>query len=310
MHSRPSTQNLGDPFLNWCRCKIFDRDGHNALMMRWISYIVLLNYVMHHIPSQSHVAEDGLSRRRRVSEDSDDEDAKEYLNQFMASAHSTPSSLSLFQFANSLSLESLYRFRPLPLDQNFLSDLLSTMRRMPKTPYALFSTSTHASVVSFLSTSEPSHTLGEEIWKIKGIPYDAWVRDSSKGSLMKYSLLSITDNFSYTWREFKFRKVCNSKVIDCILGGEAHTFEIFSYERAYMSSLKQSASPQSITNNSTFLSLLASGNHFYDKSTALPHKPLCIMPHPSMKGFIRSQAIFHSLRCLRFSFHFSTQPFH
>ena len=130
------------------------------------------------------------------------------------------------------------------------------MRRTPKTPYASFSTTTRASVVSFLSASEPSHTLGEEIRKIKGIPYDASVRDSSKGSLMKYSLLSITDNFSYTGREFEYRKVCNSEVIDCILGGEARTFEIFSYERAYMSSLKQGASPPSITNNSTFLGLL------------------------------------------------------
>ena len=231
-------------------------DLPNAPMTRWISYIALFDYVMHHVPSQSHVAEDGLSRRRRVPEDSDDEDAEEYLDRFMASAHSAPSSLSLFQFANSLSLESLYRFRPLPLDQNFLLDLLSTMRRTPKTPYASFSTTTRASVISFLSTSEPSHSLGEEIRKIKSVPYDPSLKDSSKGSLIKYSLLSVTDNFSYTGHEFELRKVCTAKVIDCILGGEARSFEIFSYERAYMSSLKQSASPPSITNNSTFLDLL------------------------------------------------------
>jgi len=116
----------------------------------------------------------------------------------MGSAHSTPLSLSLFQFANSLSSESLHRFRPLPLNKNFLLDLLSTMRRTPKTPYASFSTSTCADIISFLSTSEPSQSLGEEIRKIKSVPYDPSVRDSSKGSLVKYSLLSVTDNFSYT----------------------------------------------------------------------------------------------------------------
>ena len=231
-------------------------DLPNAPMTRWISYIALFDYVMHHVPSQSHVAEDGLSRRIRVPEDSDDEDAEEYLDRFMGSAHSTPSSLSLFQFANSLSSESLHRFRPLPLDKNFLLDLLSTMRRTPKTPYASFSTSTCANVVSFLSTSEPSRSLREEIRKIKSVPYDPSVRDSSKGSLVKYSLLSVTDNFSYTGREFEFRRVCTAEVIDCVMEGEARTFEIFSYERAYMSSLKQGASPPSITDNPTSLDLL------------------------------------------------------
>jgi len=174
----------------------------------------------------------------------------------MASVHSMPSSLSLFQFTNSLSSESLHRFCPLPLNQNFSMDLLSTMHCTPKTPYTLFSTSTHTNIVSFLSTSEPSHSLGEEIQKIKSIPYDPLVRDSSKGSLVKYSLLLVTDNFSYIGHEFKFRKVCAVKVIDCILEEEARTFEIFSYECTYMSSLKQGVFLLSIIDNSTPLDLL------------------------------------------------------
>ena len=146
---------------------------------------------------------------------------------------STPSSLSLFQFANSSSSESLLRFCPLPLNKIFLLDLLSTMCHTPKTPYASFSTLMCTNVISFSSTSEPSQSLGEEIRKIKSIPYDPLVRDSSKGSLLMHSLLSVTDNFSYTRQEFEFRKVHNAKVIDCILEGEACSFEIFSYERAY-----------------------------------------------------------------------------
>ena len=64
-------------------------DLPNAPMTRWISYIALFDYVMHHVPSQSHAAEDGLLRRRCTSEDSDYEDAEEYLDRFMGSAHPT-----------------------------------------------------------------------------------------------------------------------------------------------------------------------------------------------------------------------------
>ena len=87
-------------------------DLPNAPMMRWISYIALFDYVMHHVPSQSHAAEDGLSRCKHVPEDSEEEDAEEYLDRFMGSMQFSPSSISLFSFANALSPETLYRFRP------------------------------------------------------------------------------------------------------------------------------------------------------------------------------------------------------
>jgi len=136
------------------------------------------------------------------------------------------------------------------LDQNFLKDLLLTMHHMPKTPYALFSTSTCVDSVSFLSFAEPSPSLKTAIQRIKANPYDPLVRDSSKGSLVKYSLLSITDDFSYTGREFEHRKVCTPKVVECIFEGETFSFEVFSYECAYMSSLKQGASSLSVAKDS------------------------------------------------------------
>ena len=225
-------------------------DLPNAPMTRWISYITLFDYVMHHVPSQSHAAEDGLSRRKHVPEDSEEEDAEEYLDRFMGSAQFSPSSISLFSFANALSSETLYRFRPTRLDQNFLKDLLLTMRHMLKTPYASFSTSTCVDSVSFLSFAEISPSLKAEIQRIKAIPYDPSARDSSKGSLVKYSLLSITDEFSYTGREFEHRKVCIPKVVECVFGSETFSFEIFSYKRAYMSTLKQGTSSLSVTENS------------------------------------------------------------
>jgi len=100
-------------------------DLPNAPMTRWISYIAIFDYIMHHVPSQSHTTEDGLSRCKCVPEDSEEEDAEEYMDRFMGSTHFTSSSLSLFAFANALSSESLYRFHPMRLDQNFLKDYYS-----------------------------------------------------------------------------------------------------------------------------------------------------------------------------------------
>jgi hypothetical protein len=61
-------------------------DLPNAPMTRWISYIALFDYVMNHVPAQSHVGVDGLSRQRRTPKDSEDEDTEEYLDNFMGSA--------------------------------------------------------------------------------------------------------------------------------------------------------------------------------------------------------------------------------
>jgi len=103
-------------------------DLPNTPMTRWISYIALFDYTMHHIPAQSHAGVDGLSRRKRTPEDSDDEDAEEYLDKFMGSALlDTPSLLSI-SLTNFLSSGSLHAFRPTRLDNSFFQDLLLTMR--------------------------------------------------------------------------------------------------------------------------------------------------------------------------------------
>lgn len=101
-------------------------DLPNAPMTRWISYIALFDYEIHHVPAQSHAAIDGLSRRKRAPEDSDDEDAEDFLDKFISSAHvETP--LSFMSLANFLSSQSLFTFRPTRLDKNFFEDLLLTM---------------------------------------------------------------------------------------------------------------------------------------------------------------------------------------
>lgn len=65
-------------------------DVPNAPMTRWISYIALFDYMMNHVPAQSHAGADRLSRRRRTPKDFEDEDAEEYLDKFMGSALFVP----------------------------------------------------------------------------------------------------------------------------------------------------------------------------------------------------------------------------
>jgi len=49
----------------------------NAPMMRWISYIVLFNYIMNHVLADKHAGVDGLSQWKHAPEDTDEEDAEE-----------------------------------------------------------------------------------------------------------------------------------------------------------------------------------------------------------------------------------------
>ena len=46
----------------------------NAAMTRWISYIQLFDFELHHVPAERHAGPDGLSRRQRSADDSSDSD--------------------------------------------------------------------------------------------------------------------------------------------------------------------------------------------------------------------------------------------
>jgi hypothetical protein len=225
-------------------------DLPNAPMTRWISYIALFDYVMNHVPAQSHAGVDGLSRRKRAPEDSEDEDAEEYLDKFMGSAFLNYSSLSSSSLSNFLSSESLHAFRPTRLDNKFFQDLLLTMRRTSRTPYASFHTTSIADDLSVLSVVDPPPSLAAELRKIRQAPFDPSLKDWSKGSLVKHSLLSITDDFSYTGREFEHRKVCTPILATCSLGEDTFTLEMNQYKRSYMSSLRPGAPRPTVTDES------------------------------------------------------------
>jgi len=111
-------------------------DLPNTPMTRWISYIVLFDYVMNHVPATAHVGIDGLSRRKHTPEDSDEEDAEEYLDKFMGFSSFEINSVSAF--TNFLSAGSLNAYCSTCLNNNFFKDLLLTMHCTPHTPFASF----------------------------------------------------------------------------------------------------------------------------------------------------------------------------
>jgi len=220
-------------------------DLPNAPMTRWISYIALFDYVMNHVPAASHTGVDGLSRRKRTPEDTDEEDAEEYLDKFMGSTSFHKPSVA--SWTNFLSAESLYSYRSMRLDSDFFKDLLLTMRRTPRTPFASFHMTSIAEDLSILQTTDPAPALARELCRLKDSKFDFAEKDSSKGSLVRRSLLSITDNFSYTGREFEHRHVNVSELVSCELAGKIFTIEIQWYPRAFMSTLKEGESQPTLT---------------------------------------------------------------
>jgi len=125
------------------------------------------------------------------------------------------------------------------------------MRRTPCTPYASFRTTTIADNLSILSLEDPVPSVAVELQKIKQEIFNPSEKECGKKSLIKCSLLSITDDFSYTGREFEHRKVCTPILETCSLGEEVFTMELSHYRRSYMTSLGPGAPQPSVTDNST-----------------------------------------------------------
>jgi len=115
---------------------------------------VLFDYVMTHVPADKHAGVDGLSWQKCTPEDSDEEDAEEYLDKFMGSASIEFCSVS--SLTNFLSAESLNAYRSTRLDNDFFKDLLLIMCRSPQTPFASFRTTAIAEDLSIFSAENPT----------------------------------------------------------------------------------------------------------------------------------------------------------
>ena len=77
------------------------------------------------------------------------------------------------------------------------------MCRTPRTPFASFHTTSVAEDLSIFQVVQPASELVAEIDRLKEKAFQPGLKDSSKASLVQRSLLSITDDFSYTGREFE-----------------------------------------------------------------------------------------------------------
>ncbi|KAG6821746.1 hypothetical protein H0H92_001087, partial [Tricholoma furcatifolium] len=90
-------------------------------MTRWIQYISLFDFSINHVPATSHKGPDGLSRRGRAEDDSDDSDAEDFLDRFEG-AHAAPS-FSLLSYINAVSAEALGDPLSIPTGSEYFKDL-------------------------------------------------------------------------------------------------------------------------------------------------------------------------------------------
>ena len=102
-----------------------------------------------------------------------------------------------------------------------------------------------------MEVADPTPPWAEELQRLKEARYDPSEKDSRNGLLIKYSLLSVMGDFSYTGTEFEHRKIRVPDMVECTLGGETFTIEVYRYPRAYMTSLKEGAPPPSLSDLST-----------------------------------------------------------
>ena len=112
------------------------------------------------------------------------------------------------------------------LDNNFFKDLLLIMCCTPQTPFASFHTTSIAEDLSILHVEDLAPALAAELQCLKDSNFDKGTKDSSNGSLVKCSLLSLTDDFSYTGREFEHRQVNMAELVTCKLVDEVFSLEI------------------------------------------------------------------------------------
>ncbi|RDB28645.1 hypothetical protein Hypma_014867 [Hypsizygus marmoreus] len=205
-------------------------------MTRWILYLSLFDFALNHVPAQSHQGPDGLSRRLRVPEDSDDEDAELFLDNFINSGEIVRSSSA--RVANSFSAIGIDFSRPQVLSSALLLSLLSEARRLPITPFGSYMTTSTVEDLAIFSSSPPS-PHDPDISSC-GPGFDPSVRDESpRNALLRRSLLRTTDTVSYTGSEFEARKVRFSKTYICRLGNENVSLDFTLYRRAYLSGLKE-----------------------------------------------------------------------
>ena len=219
-------------------------DLPNAPMTRWVMYLSLFDFEVNHVAADKHQAPDGLSRRRRSNQDSDDEDAEEYLDKFIGSVKG---SCPLPSFPlTCLSLTALAT--------NCLDLIMSSFRPRLRVPYADFGSPTNMSTVSSFQFDEEDHLHNADvgaIYNYNGFGFDPSRLDLAqcKGNLLMWSLLKSTDSLSYTGHEFENRHTPTTTTVEFLLGEELIELETTTYGYEYMSRLCKGAPPVTFVNS-------------------------------------------------------------
>lgn len=221
---------------------IREPDLPNAPMTRWIAFIQLFDFHLRHIPATKGVAQDGLSRRGRAAEDSDDSDAEDFLDKFLgASLQATHVSSPAAVFTVLMNRARKYAGhdrRPGPDywdDHAFATVSMGDFASERASQIKLWDVKTSAS---------PPEVRAWDANVVGSRP--AWSRQADSlnprtsvhwfdlSSPFHPALLRNEDDVSYVGREFLLRKEPREFSGECSLAGESFTTSWVEYRPAYM----------------------------------------------------------------------------
>ncbi len=240
---------------------IKEPDLPNAPMTRWVTYIQLFDFSLRHVPATSGVAQDGLSRKRRTSVDSDDSDGEAFLDTFFAS-----SAIALPPYKgerNTPPLLHSFLWDQMSSGEHTGFDVLPFFGGTAPPEYALVSMGVfaserganiaeweedHASDEPSVAAWDANLVEGIPNWyrrehnQIPGEPRFPYARESSP---FHPALLRNRDDVSYVGPEFMKRKVGQRCTDYFLFGGELVELEFHDYRPAF---LTRAEHPTVVTN--------------------------------------------------------------
>lgn len=188
-------------------------DLPNAPMTRWILYISLFDFTLNHVPAQSHQGPDGLSRRKKAEDDSEDSDAEEFLDRYVgANVVHWP------KVVERVSAHSTVTGGRESWGTRTITDLLVHVRRIPRTPCATYVSSAAVLYMPIFGLSGEGEVSGS----IRGgTSEDRWCE--RQGLYSDEVLLTLVS------RDFRVRRKVDERTVEACFGDEMVSFGITRY---------------------------------------------------------------------------------
>ena len=214
-------------------------------MTRWVMYLSLFEFEINHVPCEKHQAPDGLSYRKRSPEDSEEENAEEYLDKFIGSMTANEEDSPL------LLLSTRYHLSPIKtpnFSMELCSSLMASICCIPDAPFGTYDSPTSMRTVCVMETNENNvwhDDTVREIQQYDRVSFDPAFHDCKRvvGSLFDHSLLKSTDLLTYTGHKFEYRNAPSWTWVEVELGGEICQLEVKSCGYEYMTGLKEGELP-------------------------------------------------------------------